>query len=196
MDTLSENEEWLLEQIKPNGKSIPISALAWKRRKIPNLVHDIGYTKEEFFKQWYPETADEAFVFGGATLFNAQHLDRAKLECCSPVITGNFNLGNNKFESVRNGLVKIWQKPIKNVRYVIGADVAEGLIDGDYSCGDVLKLPEMIQVAHIHGHIDPDLFGLYLNCLGRYYNNELLGPEVNSMGHTVLATVQIKRYPN
>ena len=196
MDTLSENEKWLLEQRKPNGKSIPISALAWKRRKIPNLVPDIGYTKEEFFKQWYPETAEEAFVFGGATLFNPKHLLRAKQECCSPVITGNFNLGNNKFEPVRNGLIKIWEKPIKNARYAIGADVAEGLIDGDYSCGDVIKLPEMVQVAHIHGHIDPDLFGLYLNCLGRYYNNALLGPEVNSMGHTVLTTLQRKRYPN
>jgi hypothetical protein len=96
---------------------------------------------------------------------------------------------------MRSGLVKIWEKPIKNVKYVIGADVALGE-GGDYSCADVLKLPEMIQVAHIHGQIDPDLFGLYLNCLGLYYNKALLGPEVNSMGHTVLATLQRKRYPN
>lgn len=196
MTTLDEHEEWLLKQVNPNGQPVIVEHLAWRRRKIDSLVPDLGYTNEEFFKQWYPATAEEAFVFGGQGLFNQRHLDTAKWECCSPITTGNFNLGNNKFETVRKGLIKIWEKPIRNVKYVIGADVAEGLIDGDYSCGDVIKLPEMVQVAHIHGHIDPDLFGLYLNCLGRYYNNALLGPEVNSMGHTVLATLQRKRYPN
>lgn len=193
--TRSEHEDWLLKQRMPNGSLVNIASLAWRRRKIDNMVPDIGFTNEEFFKQWYPATADEAFVFGGKGIFNQRYLENAKKECCSPIAVGTFDLNNDKFEPVRNGMISIWEKPLPNTRYVIGADVSLGGEKGDFSSADVLKLPEGVQVASFHGKCDPDLYGLYLYSLGMYYNKALLGPEVNSMGHTTLAALQRKRYP-
>ena len=63
----------------------------------------------------------------------------------------------------------IWNKP-KNNFYCIGADVAEGLIDGDYSVGIVGSSDDMRVDAMFHGHIDPDLFGEELVKLAKYYN--------------------------
>jgi hypothetical protein len=61
-----------------------------------------------------------------------------------------------KFMEDPKGYVSIWKEPIQGEHYCIGADVAEGLIDGDFSCGYVGD-SQFDLVARWHGHIDPDL---------------------------------------
>ena len=51
------------------------------------------------------------------------------------------------------------------------------------------------QVAHYHGKIDPDRFGVFLNWLGRYYNDALMGVEANNHGLTTITTLKHKNYP-
>jgi intein/homing endonuclease len=75
-------------------------------------------------------------------------------------------------------------------------DVAEGLEHGDYSSADVLELPSGMQVAQWHGHIAPDLYGNMLYHLGKWFNNALLGVEVNNHGLTTLVTLRDMNYPN
>jgi len=72
--------------------------------------------------------------------------------------------------------------------YVISADGAENVPDGDYSCGHVWKVGNREQCAMWHGRTDPDTFGHVLGELGRYYNTALIAPEANAAG---LATLHV-----
>ena len=74
----------------------------------------------------------------------------------------------------------MWRPPEQGHTYVIGADVAEGLETGDYSCAQVLDRRDLCQVSEWHGHTDPDLFGEELAKLGRLYNSAMIGCEVNN----------------
>jgi hypothetical protein len=194
--TLDDDEKWLLKQELPSGAMVSYKQLAWRRWKVDTLVPPMGYTKEEFFCQWYPATAQEAFIYSGKTVFLASHIRAAQQECFSPMVVGDFNMHNGRFEAAAKGMVKIWEKPKPGAKYVIGADVAEGLTTGDYTCCDVLKLPYGEQVAQIHGKIDPDTWGEILGHIGKYYNKALIGVEANNHGLTTLTTLKHDNYPS
>jgi hypothetical protein len=195
-DSLDDDEEWLLKQELPSGAMVSYEQLAWRRWKISTMSAPMGYTKEEFFRQWYPATSEEAFIYSGKQVFPASDLRNAKEDCFEPLFVGDFNMHNGRFEAEPKGMLKIWEKPIPGAKYVIGADVAEGLIQGDFTCCDVLKLPYGEQVAQIHGKIDPDTFGDILNYLGRYYNKALMGVEANNHGLTTITTLKKANYAN
>jgi hypothetical protein len=195
-DTLDDDEKWLLKQECPNGKLVSYRQLAWRRWKVSTIPAPVGFSQAEFFKQWYPATADEAFIYSGKQVFPISQIKNAEDECYTPLSVGDFNMHNGRFETAEKGMVKIWEKPKAGCKYVIGADVAEGLAHGDFSGADVLKLPYGQQVAQLHGKIDPDTFGEILNFFGRYYNKALMGVEANNHGLTTITTLKHKNYPN
>ncbi len=195
-DTIDDDEIWLLKQELPSGALVSYEQLAWRRWKISTMSAPMGYTKEEFFRQWYPATSEEAFIYSGKTVFPVSDLRKAKDDVFEPQFVGDFNMHNGRFEADVKGMVKIWEKPKPGEKYVIGADVAEGLIKGDFTCCDVLKLPYGEQVAQIHGKIDPDTFGEILNFLGRYYNKAIMGVEANNHGLTTITTLKRLNYSN
>ncbi len=195
-ESLTDEEEWLLKQECPNGKMVSYRQLAWRRWKVSTMAAPMGFTKEEFFKQWYPATAEEAFIYSGKQVFPISDIKKAEDECYTPLYVGDFNMHTGRFETAEKGMLKIWEKPKPGCKYVVGADVAEGLVNGDFSGADVLKLPYGQQVAQLHGKIDPDTLGEILNYLGKYYNKALLGVEANNHGLTTLTTLKHKNYPN
>ncbi len=95
-------------------------------------------------------------------------------------------------EHSKDGPLTIWEPPQNGALYVIGADVSEGLEKGDYSSAQVVRRDTGEQVAEWHGHTDPDLFGIELFKLGRFYNDAFVGVEANGHGLTTLVT--LKRY--
>lgn len=194
--TLSDEEKWLLHFINPDNTPVTVGNLAWRRWKIGEIVAPVGFTKEDFFKQWYPMTPDEAFIYSGKSIFGTSDLKMAELECYRPEVRGEFNY-HGKFIATPDGELKIWQKPRIGRRYAIGADVAEGIRgdDRDYSSCDVIDCMTGQQVAHICCKLDPDQYGVFLNWLGRYYNNALLGVESNNHGLTTITTLKHKNYP-
>jgi hypothetical protein len=195
VSTLTDEEKWLLAFVNPDNTRVTIENVAWRRHKIDNVIAPIGYTKEDYFKQWFPITPDEAFVFSGTSIFRVADLKMAELECYNPIDRGSFNYFG-KFVSNDEGIMKIWQRPRMNETYVIGADVAEGIQteDRDYSSADVINCRTGQQVAHVHCKLDPDRFGEFLNHLGRYYNDALMGVEANNHGLTTLTTLKHKSY--
>lgn len=196
ISTLSDEEKWILRFVNPDGSNVTIGNLAWRRWKIGNVIAPLGFTKEDFFKQWYPMTPEEAFIYSGKSIFGISDLKLAELECYKPQVIGEFNY-YGKFITRADGDLKIWQKPRMGEKYVIGADVAEGIAGDkrDYSCADVICCRTGQQVAHYHGKLDPDQFGVFLNWLGRYYNNALMGVESNNHGLTTITTLKHKNYP-
>lgn len=149
------------------------------------------------FHQEYPATPREAFLASGRPVFDAPLLEKAMLEAKEPKTVGRVvrNGYTIKFRSEYRGYLKVWEAPIANVDYVIGADVASGNASGDYSCAVVIRTDSKEQVAEWHGHLPPDLFGEELDTLGRYYNNALIIPEANNHGVSAIDSLRRHRYP-
>ena len=194
--TLTDEEKWLLKQELPSGKMVSYRQLQWRRWKIPTMSAPFGFTREEYFKQWYPATSEEAFIYSGKSIFSASQVKKAEEETYTPLYVGDLNMHTGRFEANEKGRLKVWEKPKAGCKYVIGADVAEGLVTGDFTCADVLKLPYGQQVAQIHGKIDPDTFGDILNYLGKWYNKALMGVEANNHGLTTITRLKHLGYAN
>lgn len=153
--------------------------LTWRRWAIRNNCGG----DEEKFKQEYPSFSEESFLSSGRPRFSIgvlkKWLNNAKKGEQGYLEKGSF-VKDNK------GYIEIWEHPKPNYTYVIGADVSEGLADGDYSAATVWDSKTKTQVAKWHGHIDPDLFAGELEKLGNYYNKALIAVESNNHGFTTL----------
>lgn len=90
----------------------------------------------------------------------------------------------------------VWALPSSEDRYVVGADVAEGLEHGDYSCAQVLNVRTGNLEACWHGHIAADEFADELSKLGRWYNQALVGVEANNHGLTTVTALRNLQYPS
>lgn len=126
------------------------------------------------------------------TVFDKDAMAKALLECYSPI--KHMVLENGKFVARKDGYLKVWSEPKAGMTYVIGADISEGLIDGDYSSATVLD-KQGYQVAQYHGHIAPDLYGKLLIALGKMYNSALLIPECNNHGLLTATVIRDSYYP-
>jgi hypothetical protein len=167
--------------------------LNWRKWCIANNLNgDI-----EKFRQEYPATPDEAFIASGRPQFSITALKKYLDVVKEPIKSGYLNEKNGKIEldEDEKGYVKIWRMPEQNKFYCIGADVAEGLITGDYSCGIVLD-EDFRLCASWHGHCDPDVFGEELVKLARFYNDAYVGVESNNNGSSTLRAIVRKEYWN
>ena len=87
------------------------------------------------------------------------------------------HISNIKFSEDPFGAIHIYCEPKPNHFYVIGADTAgEG---SDTFSATVLDNLTCEQVATLHQTYDEDLFAKQIYCLGKYYNNALIGIESN-----------------
>ena len=168
--------------------NLTLEQMNWRRHTIANKCAG----DKELFMQEYPSTPEEAFIASGRPVFNIPAL-RKYLEHAKEGIRGYIK--EDKFLQDEKGYVEIWKEPKPNAYYVIGADVAEGLVEGDYSVAQVLD-EDCNVVARWHGHIDPDLFGIELVNLAKYYNEAYLAIENNNHGLTTIKSVQRQEYWN
>ena len=132
--------------------------------------------------QEYPSDPDEAFLRSGHPVFS---VDALRSLTSVPPSFGRLRIEGDKpmFELVENGPLRVWDLPEPHLRYVIGADVAEGLEHGDFSVAQVIEAKSRRVVACFHARIDADLFGSdTLFNLGRFYNQALIGVESNNHG--------------
>lgn len=171
-------------------RAVPERNDAWYATKRRSML-------EWMLHQEYPSSPEEAFIKSGNPVFDVDEL--AQIEC-EPPMTGYLNpLGRRAAEFVTNGdgPLSVWQPPELSMKYVIGADVAEGLEHGDFSVAHVIRIDTGTVVAKWRGHVDPDLFGSeVLAPLGYWYNSALIGPEVNNHGFTTTTALNAAGYPN
>ena len=124
----------------------------------------------------------------GKTIFDAQKVSEriAYLRGRKPLKEGFFvyeYVGEKvvddsiKWINEPGGYISVYEKPQKGYPYVIGGDTAgEG---SDSFTGQVLNNVSGKQVATLKHQFDEDLYAKQMYCLGRYYNNALLGIETN-----------------
>ena len=168
--------------------------LNWRKYTIANKCQG----DELSFMQEYPATPEEAFISSGRPKFSIKALKEYQTITKPPIMRGYLYDQNGEVRFVEDprGYISIWKLPSPDEFYVVGADVAEGLVEGDYSCGIVGNSTTFDIDAIWHGHIDPDLFGTELVKLGKYYNQALLGPENNNHGLTTISTIKKAEYWN
>lgn len=88
-----------------------------------------------------------------------------------------------RFEEKEDGDVTMYKAPETGRPYVIGGDTAG---DGsDYFAGQVLDNITGEQVAVLHHRYDEDEYARQMYCLGKTYNNALLGIETNFSSYPV-----------
>ena len=135
----------------------------------------------------------------GRTVFDGEAVTKRLLENIQPVLIGTMtytddglSLKDISFEEDKNGFIKIYQKPIEGVPYVIGGDTAG---DGsDSFVAQVLDNRTGEQVAVLRQQFDEDLYAKQVYALGMYYNTALIGIETNWSTYPTL-TLERLGYP-
>lgn len=177
MANLTEEEARLVERHKLDAAQIK-----WRRGQ----QRELG----RLFHQEYPEDWETCFIVSGQSFFE------------KAIINDLFQAARQPIEERWNGDLRIWSRPVPGRRYIIGADVAEGLKDGNWSMGGLLDAVSGEQVAALRGHWTPEDFARRLVLLAQEYKGEeveypLLAVERNNHGHSCLNTLSnTYNYPN
>lgn len=168
----------------------------WRRLTIANKCDG---SEEKFFQE-YPANPEEAFLSTGRPVFDNIKLEALKAAAPKPVATYEYEFdttGGGSFVERPLGRFRVWEQPRDGETYVVGADVAEGLLHGDYSYATVVNHRTGVQVAEWHGKLDPDLLAKVLAAIGYKYHTALLAPERNNHGLIVVTHLQGElKYPS
>lgn len=186
---LVHTDEWLLKE----QFGLTWEQLNWRRKTIANKCGgDL-----DMFHQEYPATPEEAFIASGRPKFNLKSVKEYELGCQPPEVVGDLLRTRETISINENdkGPFKMWLAPQKDIQYVIGADVAEGLVSGDYSVAIVLD-NDLNVCAKWRGHTDPDLFGKEIVKLAMLYNEAYVAVENNNHGLTTLKSILNEDYYN
>ena len=189
--------------------TLDLENLHWRRQCIKTQCQN----DLRKFHQEFPTTAREAFVTTGRGVFDVDVLGKLILESQRlqrerpsegfhiPVQSWK-EKGGEKYiiEAMDEGGLQVWERPVPNREYRIGADVSEGIDvgrDTDWSVAVVLSAESMNEVAMLRVKIDPDLFAWQLASLGKWYNNAKLLVERNNHGLVTLKFLSdVHLYPD
>ena len=140
----------------------------------------------------------------GQTIFNAQKVSErlSNIRDIKPFKQGYFVYeyvnqmivdDSIKWIESEDGYVRIYSDVKKNYPYVIGGDTSgEG---SDNFIGQVIDNTTGIQVCTLKHQFDEDLYTKQMYCLGKYYNNALIGIESNFTTYPI-QELQRLNYPN
>ena len=131
-----------------------------------------------FAPQEYAESDADCFLVSGRPVFDVVAVDARLRQLASPL------------RVAQNSAECIWLEPQPGRSYVIGADVAEGGADGDFSAAVVLDVETGLQCAELMARWPIARFAQELASLGERFNGALIAVERNNHGHAVLYALQ------
>lgn len=172
---------------------ITMAQLKWRRRTIIDKLNGDVLS----FKQEYPSDDIEAFVGSGSRKYSVDLIKRAQTSVCEPQgryrveVTADDNLSLTPH---RRGEFQVWEDVRPDGRYLLAGDVAEGVIDGDFSVGGIFDHRTMDQVAMYRGRVSPEEFGDICFAMGKHYNWALAGIESNGPGLITNAIMKNRGY--
>ena len=188
--------------------------IAWRRWKIAN---DCG-GDEDVFMQEFPSCPEEAFLSSGNSVFDKGLIIKQieKIKELKPFSKGyfeykkevidisNYKITNIKWIKDEQGYITIHTPPeryfdskgnlTKYAPYVIGVDISG--VGSDYNAGKVVNNITKSTCATLHiQSLNEDLLADQLYCLGKYYNDALIGVETN---YSILTNRELEKlnYPN
>ena len=152
--------------------NVPDEYLQWRRVTLANeCKSDINVYHQE-----YPHTARESFLSSGTPSFNVNMVLKAREAAIKfpPIARYNCLLSFGQWVArPEDGDLFVWEEPKPGTPYLVSADVAEGLIHGDFNSASVWNHHTGQQAAHYHGHMEPYDYATFLNWLGKRYNHRM-----------------------
>ena len=207
LSNIEVKQDWIWTRLKwlKDIKHLDNEQLYWYYNKYNN------YLNKDLIKQEYPCTPEEAFLNSGNCVFDAELLTYRKAELeeeykVKPYKQGFFEyrwhnedakdyIINTSIKFVENplGMIKLYEKPHNTGYYVLGGDTAG---DGsDYNTGTMIDNTTGKRVATVRTQANADTYTYQMYCLGIYYNQALIGVEINFNIFTVIE-LQRLNYPH
>ena len=189
INNINVKKDWIYERLKwlRDSKKLDIEQLFWYFKKYE------GYLDKETIKQEYPCSPDEAFLMSGAAVFDNSAIIMRLDNLPRIIHRGYFsyeydgiNITSIKWITDPTGFIDIFNLPNspEMTNYCIGGDTAgEG---SDYFVAQVLDARTGLQVARLRHQMDEDLYTKQVYCLGKYYNNALIGIETNFSTYPIM----------
>lgn len=192
-------------EIGEDQSKAPVGCYIGKDGKIHSEWYDNECANRK--KEDAAENLDCDYLNSGRPVFDTAKCVMAMERCVDPVAQGDLmwkvrpifneqgdciNDAQLDVELVKNmnGVVRVWEKPKDGFEngYVIAADTAEGLEQGDYDDARVLLRTEMKPriVAVLHGHLKIHEYAEELAKLAVYYKRAYVNIERNNHGHGVI----------
>ncbi len=137
----------------------------------------------------------EAFIGSGRPVFDNHKLEALRITAAKPIARYDLVTTTGQWVARADGRLRVWEEPSMRKAYIIGADVSEGLKDGDFSVADVIDHRTGKQVAQWHGKIPAMDFSKVLIALGLRYNEAVIACERNNHGYTVNESLGTSDYP-
>lgn len=174
--------------------NLTLGQLAWRRWSIRNKCGGSVDT----YRQEYPASSEEAFIFSGRPRFSHFHL--AKMQTVADPAAGELEVVQNGPRPVvcflinpdGKGALSVFRKPTAGHRYTIGCDPVggsdaadrpqPGRENPDYAVACVLDADTGEQVAVLRGRIQPASFAEYVALLAEWYLWAYIVPEANGEG--------------
>ena len=185
--------DWLIELQQKTG--IDDYQAEWYYEKFTEFNGDLDRLKQEF-----PSNPVEAFITSGNYVFNADLLQKRKVELLENIAKRNFKIGqysyklfssqdakrmelqNVRFVEGKLVSIKIYEDPIPGHPYVVCNDPAMG--GEDYFATVVFDNYTGKQVAVYHKNkCDADDAAFQMYCLARDYNDALVTGETNTTSY-------------
>ena len=188
----AEEKEWTRDIKKIYNYEINSRQMAWWRWKLHEGLKDEGLMYQEF-----PPTEDYAFVMTGSSFFSTARCTDAMKEAKRLDATYyRFSMGANFQDTellqstARLATMVIWEEPVAQGYYVIGADPAYGSSDwADRFCIQVYRCyaDGLDQVAEFcTSELNTFQFAWVICYLAGAYRNSTLNLEVNGPGQAVI----------
>jgi hypothetical protein len=184
---MTDPEECMKAQYKLTNEQV-----YWYRMKRNSM------TDKALMAQEHPANDQEAFLSSGRHAFTLTKIQEKKNRTHPPQRICEI-YDDGKQVSVRDeedGRFQIWKMPRQGRRYLISADVSEGIPGGDYCRMDVLDRSSWEQVATWRGYMDPGDFGRHLVSAGYFYENAVVVPELNNHGWGCVEAIKGEKYPH
>src|SRR3990167_9366718 len=108
---------------------LKLEQIAWYDKKYAEQT-DKSLLMQEFPSDWH-----EAFVSSGRHVFNLEMLDDMSRRCADPKWVGEISDDGHTISWLDNpeGYWSIWKHPRAGKRYLIAADISEGVQGGSWS---------------------------------------------------------------
>lgn len=152
--------------------------------------------------QEYPYDDDECFAKSGRPVFDVDKLKELEI---AEFETGYMHFLEGVWQFIpsnaggqfaeENQFIRMYERPEAGWHYVIGADVAKGVRDGDNSTAHVICRETGRVCAVFEGKIAADMFGDLLHQLGLYFHTAYIGVENATHGMTTLYQLRNLKYP-
>ena len=205
LEPLDERSLTPFEKEKMEKHHLDLYQMAFWRNKFIEFKQNRPLTLQEF-----PFDPNDCFISTGSGVFNSEFVEKRKVVVRDiPYLTGFMRhnltaidgdidrlvMSNVEFVESEIGILKVWEKPIDGVPYVVGVDMAVGL-GNDNSAVFVYRNDTKKQVASMTCNSLPaDVFSYDVMALTYWYNNALIAPEVN-YGTTLIRIIKKLDYEN